>query len=144
VKLRFEVDQAEAFRRGVDCPKRLVTVDVDPANLTQALREAIAARMVGTTVHCAYVRADVQTHTILIGPTDNRLLASLPTWEGFLEALREDEARLAPQIADIQTGFARLERAGVNLTKSVTKGAGHRALQTFLNKPEQKPDPERN
>lgn len=149
MKLRFEVDQAEAFRRGVNCPKKLVTVEVDPADLSQSLREKIAARMVGADVYCARVDSDLVSLTILIRPARDRLLASLPTWEGFLEALREDEARIAPDIADIQTGFELIKRSGVKLSAEVAgKGCDPRdlgsvdsliALQEFIDSPKAPP-----
>src|ERR1043165_1346625 len=47
MKIRFAVDQAEAFRRGVDCPKSIVTVEVDPKTLSQEERDLIADRLEG-------------------------------------------------------------------------------------------------
>jgi len=50
MKLRFKVNQGEALRRGIDCPKSTVTVDVTPSELTQEQRNLIADRLDGIDV----------------------------------------------------------------------------------------------
>ena len=50
MKLRFEVDQAECFRKGIDCPKSIVTIEVDPAKIPESERILIADRLRGIDV----------------------------------------------------------------------------------------------
>lgn len=50
MKLRFQVDQAACFRKGIDCPKSIVTVEVDPKSLTPEERNLIADRLTGIDV----------------------------------------------------------------------------------------------
>jgi alpha-galactosidase len=45
MKLRFKVSQAECFRRGIDAPKSIVTIKVEPARLFQEERILIADRL---------------------------------------------------------------------------------------------------
>lgn len=48
--LRFEVDQAEAFRQGVNVPKSTNHLDIDPSKLPPDKRGLIADRLVGIDV----------------------------------------------------------------------------------------------
>jgi len=50
VKLRFEVDQAACLRAGIDCPKSIITVEINPAKLPQKERDVIADRLEGIDV----------------------------------------------------------------------------------------------
>jgi hypothetical protein len=50
MKLRFGVNQAECFRKGINCPKSITTVEVDPAELPQSVRDLIADRLSGIDV----------------------------------------------------------------------------------------------
>jgi|SRR6185369_1942558 len=50
MKLRFEVNQAEAFRRGINIEKSIVTIDVDPSSLNPFQRSIIADRLRGIDV----------------------------------------------------------------------------------------------
>jgi hypothetical protein len=50
VKLRFSVDQAEAFRLGIDVPKSIVTIDVTPSDVDAKTRHLIADRLEGIDV----------------------------------------------------------------------------------------------
>ena len=47
MKLRFEVDQADSFRRGIDRSKSIVSIDVNPADLPEDARSLIADHLVG-------------------------------------------------------------------------------------------------
>jgi hypothetical protein len=47
MKLRFEVDQAESFRRGINRPKAIVSIDVNPAEIPDGVRSLIANHLVG-------------------------------------------------------------------------------------------------
>jgi hypothetical protein len=86
MKLRFEVNQAECLRRGIDCPKSIVTVEVNPAELSQEIRDLLAVRMRGGIDVC---RRD---SSIFIAPQD-RLVADAPTFDALVEAVRKDEAK---------------------------------------------------
>lgn len=92
MKLRFEVDQAEAFRQGIDVPKSIVTIEVNPAELSQEQRNLIADRLDGIDV-CQLAR-------VLDGVLDGkplrdrklfRIMAKLPTFESLMEAVTKDE-----------------------------------------------------
>jgi hypothetical protein len=98
MKLRFEVDQAEAFRRGIDVPKSIVTIEVNPADLSQEQRNLIADRLDGIDV--------CRLAGVLDGLLDGkplrdrhgklfRILAKLPTFESLMEAIAEDEQHAA-------------------------------------------------
>src|SRR5688500_8771417 len=92
MKLRFEVDQAECFRRGVDCPKSIVTVEVDPAKLKQADRDLIAYRHKGIDiVHVTILESGRGRVKVRENNAAVRLKANLPTFESLMEAVRDDE-----------------------------------------------------
>src|SRR4051812_21763379 len=50
MKLRFEVDQADSFRRGIERPKSIVSIDVNPADVPEKDRNLIADRLEGIDV----------------------------------------------------------------------------------------------
>lgn len=50
MKLRFKVNQAECLKRGIDAPKSIVTVEVNPKELPQKDRDLIAKHMDGIDV----------------------------------------------------------------------------------------------
>ncbi len=77
MKVRFIVDMAESFRRGHDCERNIVILDVDPATLPKEQRDLLASNM------------DAPRHGDLmdIRSTTNRP-APTPTLEGLLEPLR--------------------------------------------------------
>jgi len=86
MKLRFEVDQAEAFRQGIDVPKSIVTIEVNPAELSPERRNLIADRLNGIDV--------CQVACIAEGmlPRDRngqplRIKAKVPTFESLMEAI---------------------------------------------------------
>lgn len=45
MKLRVQINQAKAFRAGIDATKSWADVEVDPSQLTQETRERIACRL---------------------------------------------------------------------------------------------------
>src|SRR4030095_6915178 len=94
MKLRFEVDQAAAFRQGVDVPKSIVMVEKDPAELPQEERDLIADRLDGIDVRQLWISIS-GPHK---GPQKGTLIrATLPTYEALLEAIRANEKELAEQ-----------------------------------------------
>jgi hypothetical protein len=107
MKLRFEVDQAEAMRRGVAVKKRLVAIEVDPGALTEGQRDLIANRMDGIDVlklhYDPVTRAFEKTYYFEGRANDGRsrpvyIQASLPTFDAMMEAIAADQAEaVAPQ-----------------------------------------------
>ena len=81
MKLRFKINQAEAFRRGIDAPKSTTTVEVDPSTLTPEIRNLIADRLEGI---------NVMRRTVTIDG-DPLIVANEPTFEALIEAIKEDE-----------------------------------------------------
>jgi len=113
--LRFEVNQAEAFRRGVNVPKSTCHLEVDPASLSQDDRDLIADRLVG--IDICYLD---QNGNKTFAPKNDwerntgnhseptRILANLPTYEALMEAIRENDRR-AGSLIKIQTVVKLLE-----------------------------------
>jgi hypothetical protein len=50
MEIRFRVDQAEAFRRGINVPGPIVPLNVDPAVLPESQRKLIGKHLLGTDV----------------------------------------------------------------------------------------------
>jgi hypothetical protein len=50
MKLRFEIDQADSFRRGIDRPKSIVSIDVNPADVSDEARFLVANHLVAIDV----------------------------------------------------------------------------------------------
>lgn len=104
MKLRFAVDQAEAFRQGIDAPNSTVTVDVNPAKVPKDIRELVAERMDGIEVR--KLALDCKSYimkggeSVSIGLTGKKRLGSallkakLPTFEALVEAVKENEAEM--------------------------------------------------
>jgi len=91
--LRFEVNQAEAFRQGVNVPKSTVHLEVDPANLPQEERDLVADRLHGIDV-CPLVESP-EGAAELFTKTDGglwRIEAKLPNYESLMEAIRANQA----------------------------------------------------
>ena len=107
MKIRFNIDQAEAFRRGVDAPMSLVTIDVDPAALTEADRNLIADRLwEGIDVCRIEIKQDGKRgpstgyNQANTAPVPLRVGAPLPTFEALMEAVRKDEQLLATEAVE--------------------------------------------
>ena len=97
MKLRFEVDQAAAFRRGLDCPKSIVSIDVDPSSLPAEQRNLLADRMQGIDIlKLFYSDGEVlKGHPLkeLFATTiePRRIVAEAPSFEGMMAAVRQNE-----------------------------------------------------
>lgn len=91
MKLRFQVDQAECFRNGIDCPKSIVTIEVDPDTLTPEQRTMIADRLEGIDVVPLF---DCNGELIKIRKEDQtiaeRIIAKAPTFEALMTAIVEN------------------------------------------------------
>ena len=104
MKLRFEVDQAECFRKGIDCPKSIVTIEVDPAKLPQAQRDLIAERLNGIDVFKLDLTGVMCWENgfpkLIKGAkheyyqTSTRVKAAEPTLEALLDAVEADEKKM--------------------------------------------------
>ncbi|HEY3857362.1 MAG TPA: hypothetical protein VGO67_23500 [Verrucomicrobiae bacterium] len=119
--LRFEVNQAEAFRRGVDVPKSTIHLEVDPSKLPQDQRDLIANRISGIDVlalsQARKERAVLaqnpswshsQIHSTAKAIQQLRIIATAPTYEALLEAVEDDEREY------------RIQKATAKLTTEVT------------------------
>ena len=113
--LRFEVNQAEAFRHGVNVPKSTNHIDVDPGSLSQEDRDLIANRLDGIDV----MRLEVISGQIRQSPrnyigdnTHGRIVAKLPTLEALLEAIRQNQTMLDQEVK------REIEAAGFRLPPS--------------------------
>jgi hypothetical protein len=133
MKLRFEVDQAEAFRQGIDVPKSIVTIEVNPADLSQKQRDLIADRLDGIDV--------CQLAGVLGGVLDGkplrdrngkpfRIMAKLPTFESLMEAIAEDE-----QDAEAE----QKKRADEFRAAKAAKEESEAVLDRFLGRPNSPP-----
>jgi hypothetical protein len=90
MKLRFKVNQAEAFRRGFDAPKSVATIEVNPADLPADEREMIAERIEnGIDVIELDIKGVKKTDSWSTIP--NYIEAPTPTYEGLIAAVRGNE-----------------------------------------------------
>jgi len=100
--LRFEVNQAEAFRQGVNVQKSTNHIDVKPEELPQEVRNLIADRLDGIDV-CEL--DDEGKRLYLENPQADgfrevpnripkRIIAKLPTFEALMEAIRANEKQI--------------------------------------------------
>ena len=87
--LRFEVNQAEAFRQGVNVPKSTNHLDVDPAKLSQQDRDLNADRLDGIDVFKMMLNENGEAIQGV-----NRIIAKLPTFEALMAAIRENQAEI--------------------------------------------------
>jgi len=94
VKLQFRVNQAEALRKGIDAPESIVTVQVNPAELSAEQRTLLADRLYGIDVcrlsnseQGTVKQLDMVGRPILIEATE-------PTFEGLMEAVHLNQAEV--------------------------------------------------
>ena len=94
MQLRFCVNQAEAFRQGIDCPKSIVQLEVDPATLDETTRRLIADRMKGIDVYQLEYRGGETAIKLDYEPVSLslsvpvRIEAKAPTFEAMMEAVK--------------------------------------------------------
>ena|SRR2546426_12233933 len=97
MKLRFAVNQGESLRRGIDCNSSTVTIEVNPAEISQEDRNLIADRMVPGKIDVwqAWPSPDGDAvPTEITHPPGDLILASSPDYEGLIEAVREDQKKV--------------------------------------------------
>ncbi len=103
MKLRFEVNRAEAFRRGMDLRKSVVTIEVKPWEITQEQRNLIADRLEGIDVlQLHYNSKASKTEKTYYWDTIGkrvampvRIQARAPTFDGLMEAIEANEAEVS-------------------------------------------------
>jgi len=134
MKLRFEVDQAECFRRGIDCPKSIVDLEVSPAEIPQEDRNLIADRLSGI---------EVKKYPVKEYKGYGLILANEPTFEALIEAIKVTEREMTEnsipkekkaileEKADILTGRANIEKA---IKQTVETIVSHKVGPTGLNR----------
>lgn len=93
MKLRFEVDQAECMRQGIDCPKSIVTVEVNPKDLSQDDRNILADRMVG--IDIMQISASLDGSEWMFKKSGSRIIAKAPTVEALIAAIKDDSQEKA-------------------------------------------------
>jgi hypothetical protein len=91
MKLRFNVNQAVCFRKGVNCPLSIVTIDVDPAGLPLEKRGAIADRLHGIDVLSTSKGSDPSAQT---KEGRSRVIADGPSFEDLWRAIEAEDAQL--------------------------------------------------
>lgn len=85
------IDQAELFRRGIDAPKSIVHIEVDPKNLTQEQRDLIADRLIGIDV-CELGYSDVRQERVGSSQIQNFLIkADGPEFIDLMKAIIYNE-----------------------------------------------------
>jgi hypothetical protein len=100
MKLRFEVNRAEALRRGVDVSQPIVTIEVNPQELTQEDRNLVADRLDGIDVYELNSSRRIRlAYSGSLGevPKPKRMVAGLPTFEALMEAIRKNESDILPR-----------------------------------------------
>ena len=85
MELSFELDRRAAFRQGADSTSTLITLDIDPATLTEEQREMLTSRM-------AFDGAIRQRELSGTLRHYGHVIALLPTLDGLLTAITAEEA----------------------------------------------------
>ncbi len=100
MQLRFRVNQAEAFRQGINAPKSIITVDVEPAKIPLEERNLLADRMDGIDVYRGCIDDEGRVRPmggLSFDRKDYLVEAMLPTYKALIEAVRKDNEKLKAQ-----------------------------------------------
>ena len=96
MKIRFKVSQTELFRRGQDIPTGVVSLEVDPARLSQEDRDLIFRHLLETdngidVVHDPEHAKWEYGWAVPVGerPADELVEAKGPNLDDLLEALKD-------------------------------------------------------
>jgi hypothetical protein len=134
MQLRFSVNQAEAFRQGIDCPKSIVHVEVDPATLDETTRRLIADRMKGIDVYQleyrdgeTVIKLDYEPVSLSLS-VPVRIEAKAPTFEAMMEAVRENEREVQEYKNGPALSNPAEERAGWKSASPAAQVAKARAM----------------
>ena len=109
MKLRFEVDQADSFRRGIDRAKSIVSIDANPADLPDEARSLIADHLLGIDVlqffyhNGEVIRGYPIKELSYTSREPKRIVAKTVNIDGLLEAIRANDKL----IASIKASFNR-------------------------------------
>jgi hypothetical protein len=97
MKLRFEVDQADSFRRGIDRPKSIISIEVNPADIPEHVRSVIANHLVGIDVlqlfyHNGEVIKGYPIRELSYTSHEpKRIVANAGNLEALVEAVKEND-----------------------------------------------------
>lgn len=91
MKLRFAVDQAACFRKGIDCPKSIVTIEVHPGEIPPAERNLIADRLSGIDVCQLWNSGDGTKKLQSIAGMPVHIVAESPDYAGLMAAVLKDD-----------------------------------------------------
>ena len=131
--LRFEVNQAEAFRRGFNIAESVISIEVEPSHLSREQRDLIADRLHASDVCRLYLARDIYENPVGVftpipnyskrfvrTPQNTRvpilIEADTPTVEGLLDGVRINDQAL--RIEEAQ--WLSTEAAKVKSTESVS------------------------
>lgn len=120
-KVRFEVNQTEAFRQGLECSKPIVVLELNPKELDQETRNLIADRLAGMDVLELRLDADGEREKLPSRKArgQSRIKTTLPTFEALMTAIRENEAKLQAAAAQIKKVKATTAPVESHATKSL-------------------------
>ena len=109
MKLRFKIDISEAFMSGIDVASEDAEIEVNPATLTQEMRDMIGPRLVGFDVCELRIDEDAlrkaRVGLIVAKDRDERprmITATQPTFEALVEAIKASDQQLDMQIAEAE------------------------------------------
>lgn len=136
--LRFEVNQAEAFRRGINVERSTNHLDVNPSQLSQEERNLIADRLDGIDVCRLEVDSDGNAKRAAVWPEEEattdaqqktnraaRIMAKARNYEALMEAIRENQAEVERELAKRKPAEKELAE------RKPARGTGS-ALEAFL------------
>jgi hypothetical protein len=96
MKIRFKIDQADRFRRGLDTPKSIISIEVKPADLPQETRDLIARHLEGI---------DVVEGSGEFYRREQLVMAKDPSLDSLVQRLREIEAQQAEERSELARVF---------------------------------------
>lgn len=97
MKLRFEINQADSFRRGIDRPKSIVSIDINPADVPEHVRSLIANHLSGIDVlqffyHNGEVLKGYPIRELLYTSREpKRIVAHAANLESLVDAIKEND-----------------------------------------------------
>lgn len=94
MKLKFNINQAESFRLGIDAPKSHAMIEVDPTTLHEDHRKLIAERMHGILVCFGRWEGDKIVPKMKSKVEGDRIVCVLATFEDLMKYIRVDQERL--------------------------------------------------
>lgn len=96
MKLRFKLNQAEAFRKGIDVPNSIVSIEVNPSTLDQAARDLIADRLDG-----------IDVRQIFEYGKETPIVAEEATFDSLMKAIQIDAEKKAERDKEINDAIIR-------------------------------------